>query len=178
MIFGGWSFSSQYSNTIIYDIEKDEWVDPELTHEIPKWNVGGIMTPSIPSWKYFIFGGSVGQFEDGGNRANSKYVDDSWVLDIDGLYWSVVSLENEDSKDKSNSVRPKPRESTAMFYDSNESRVIIFGGWANNWLNDMWALNVSSITGPPYAIFSIKPSLGPITGKTKVTVIGDGFKDS
>lgn len=65
-----------------------------------------------------------------------------------------------------------------MFYDSNESRVIIFGGWANNWLSDMWALNVSSVTGPPYAIFSIKPSLGPITGKTKVTVIGDGFKDS
>lgn len=60
MIFGGWSFSSQYSNTIIYDIEKDEWIDPELTHEIPKWNAGGIMTPSIPSWKYFIFGGSVG----------------------------------------------------------------------------------------------------------------------
>lgn len=89
-----------------------------------------------------------------------------------------MSLENEDSKDKSNSVRPRPRESTAMFYDSTESRVIIFGGWANNWLNDMWALNVSSITGPPYAIFSIKPSLGPITGKTKITVIGDGFKDS
>jgi dynein heavy chain, axonemal len=42
----------------------------------------------------------------------------------------------------------------------------------------MWGMNVSSITGPPYAIFSIKPSLGPLTGKTKVEICGEGFKNS
>lgn len=65
-----------------------------------------------------------------------------------------------------------------MFFDSNDSRLIIFGGWANNWLTDMVALNVSSITGPPYAIYSIRPSLGPLTGKTKVIIIGEGFRDT
>lgn len=40
----------------------------------------------------------------------------------------------------------------------------------------MWALNVSTITGPPYAIFGIKPNLGPLTGKTKVKINGEGFK--
>jgi dynein heavy chain len=40
------------------------------------------MAASIPSWKYFIFGGSVGSFEEGGNRTNSRFVDDSWVLDV------------------------------------------------------------------------------------------------
>jgi dynein heavy chain len=41
----------------------------------------------------------------------------------------------------------------------------------------MWVLPVGAITGPPYAIFDIKPSLGPLTGKTKVTIIGAGFKE-
>jgi dynein heavy chain, axonemal len=42
----------------------------------------------------------------------------------------------------------------------------------------MWSLNVSSITGPPYAIFAIKPNLGPLTGKTKVEIVGEGFKNN
>jgi dynein heavy chain len=42
----------------------------------------------------------------------------------------------------------------------------------------MWSLNVSTITGPPYAIFDISPKLGPLTGKTKVNITGDGFTES
>lgn len=75
-------------------------------------------------------------------------------------------------------VFPKARENPAIFYDQNDSRLIIHGGWSNNWLNDMWALNVSTITGPPYAIFDISPNLGPLTGRTKVLIKGDGFTDS
>jgi len=41
----------------------------------------------------------------------------------------------------------------------------------------MWALNVAMITGPPYAIFGIKPPLGPLTGKTKCHIFGE-FIDS
>lgn len=40
-----------------------------------------------------------------------------------------------------------------MFFEKDDSRLIIFGGWANNWLDDMYALNVGNITGPSYAIF-------------------------
>ncbi len=45
-------------------------------------------------------------------------------------------------------------------------------------MNDCWSLNISTIVGPPYAIFSISPSLGPLTGKTKVIITGAGYKDS
>ena len=45
---------------MIYDIEKNEYIDPEVVHESPKWNHSAVLAPSIPSWKYFIFGGSVG----------------------------------------------------------------------------------------------------------------------
>jgi len=81
---------------MIYDIEKDEWIDPEIAHEIPKWNMSGMMAPSIPSWKYFVFGGSVGSFEEGGNRTNSRYVDDSFFLDIDTLSWNTINLESDE----------------------------------------------------------------------------------
>lgn len=42
----------------------------------------------------------------------------------------------------------------------------------------MWSLNVSTITGPPYAIFDMQPKLGPLTGNTEVIIEGDGFTDS
>lgn len=52
--------------------------------------MAGIMVPSIPSWKYFIFGGQVGNFEEGGNRTASRLVDDTFVLDVDAKKWSPV----------------------------------------------------------------------------------------
>lgn len=77
-----------------------------------------------------------------------------------------------------NETRPKAREAPAIFYDQNESRIMVHGGWKNDWMNDIWSLNVSTITGPPYAIFDMQPKLGPLTGKTKVSIFGDGFTDS
>jgi len=65
-----------------------------------------------------------------------------------------------------------------LFYDSTDSKLILFGGWANNWLGETYSLRVSMITGPPYAIYNITPGMGPLTGKTKVLIDGDGFKDS
>lgn len=40
------------------------------------------MVKAIPSWKYFIFGGSIGNFEEGGNRTTSKMSDECFVLDL------------------------------------------------------------------------------------------------
>lgn len=60
----------------------------------------------------------------------------------------------------------------------NDNQIVIFGGWNNKWLDDMWSLNTSKITGPKYAIYSIGPKRGPVTGKTKVNIKGVGFKQN
>jgi dynein heavy chain, axonemal len=176
IIYGGWSNTTQHSDLFIYDIKKNEWIDPEVSHENPRWYHMGVMVPAIPSWKYFVFGGSVGNFEEGGNRTLSKFSDDAYVLDMNlannmkNLKWTSVQLEDQ--------KKPRAREAGALFYDSNESRLVLFGGWANNWIVEVESLSVSLITGPPYAIYSMKPSMGPLTGRTKVLIRGDGFKDS
>lgn len=50
------------------------------------------MAPSIPSWKYFIFGGSVGSFDEGSNRTISKFVKDSYYFDVNAMDWKIVNL--------------------------------------------------------------------------------------
>jgi hypothetical protein len=42
----------------------------------------------------------------------------------------------------------------------------------------MYALKVNMITGPPYAIYNIEPKMGPLTGKTKIKIYGDGFRET
>jgi dynein heavy chain, axonemal len=66
----------------------------------------------------------------------------------------------------------------AICYDKEESRLIVCGGWANKWLDDVWQINVSSIVGPPYAVTSIKPGLGQVTGGQKIQLSGIGFKST
>ena len=76
------------------------------------------MAQSIPSWKYFIFGGSVGSFEEGGNRTISRYVNDVFYLDVDFMDWKNVNLVPEENT--KTIVSPKQREAPAIFYDSHE----------------------------------------------------------
>ena len=72
--------------------------------------------------------------------------------------------------------RPPPREYSAMSYDDNTRRLVVFGGWHNGWLNDLYALDVSKLVGPSYAITSIDPPLGQISGGVPITIKGVGFK--
>lgn len=73
---------------------------------------------------------------------------------------------------------PTPRGETCIAYDARTSRLVLFGGWSNRWFGDLHVCKVGDVVGPPYAIDSISPTLGPLTGMTKCTILGVGFKSS
>ena len=70
---------------------------------------------------------------------------------------------------------PSPREDCSVGYDTKTCQLVFFGGWRQGWLGDLHCLNVAGIVGPPYAVQSVEPSTGPVTGNTPVTLHGIGF---
>jgi len=77
------------------------------------------------------------------------------VLDeLKACAYKKVAPENEN-------VLPSTRENASFVYDQDEQRLILFGGWSNNYLDDIYQINIGSITGPDYAIYQINPPLGP-----------------
>jgi dynein heavy chain len=175
-IYGGWNLETQFSDIAVYNIETGEWFDPDIYNDMPRWNFSACMVEAIPSWKYFIFGGEQGDFPEGGPRRFGTFVNSSSVLDIDSMSW--MNIKTEDEEEENGPFLPQEREYSSMIYDTKNYRLVIFGGWANEWLDDVQALNVSSIVGPPYAITEIIPNLGQLTGGNTITVKGVGFKDT
>lgn len=63
--YGGWNSETQYNNVIIFDLNTQEWSDPDIYNDVSRWNHSAVMVEAIPSWKYFIFGGESTNFNEG-----------------------------------------------------------------------------------------------------------------
>ena len=160
-IYGGWNSESQYNNIIQFNLDKLEWSDPDIYNDLPRWNHSAIMVEAIPSYKYFVFGGESGEFPEGGPRHFGHCVNSACYLDIETMHWTTIKTEDGDAQVKP--LLPPAREYTAMAYDKKQSRLLVFGGWNNRWFDDLYALSVSKIVGPLYAITEILPSLGQLS---------------
>jgi len=167
--YGGWNSETQYNNIIIFDMNTNEWSDPDIYNDVSRWNHSAIMVEAIPTWKYFIFGGESTNFNEGQARTFGEYVNSACYLDIGSMNWAEIKPESAEI--------PTPREYAAISYDSANSRMLIFGGWNNGWLSDVYALHVNKIVGPSYAVTEIDPPLGQLTGGVPVNIKGVGFKD-
>lgn len=167
--YGGWNSDSQFNNIIVFDMNTCEWTDPDIYNGVSRWNHSAIMVEAIPTWKYFIFGGESTDFAEGSDRTFGAYVNSSYFLDIGTMNWTEIKPEN--------GLMPVAREYAACSYDYSNSRLLIFGGWNNGWLNDLHALAVNKVVGPSYAITEIDPPLGQLTGGVPVNIKGQGFKD-
>ena len=181
LVFGGCSANTQFNNCHQFDTETNEWKDIELTYGTPRWNMSAIFVEAIPSNKFFVFGGSIGDFDEGSQRNLGQLTNDIFVLDINSMSFEVDSVkvaEELNSIPEEEKQLPKPREKAALIFDKNDSRLIVFGGWNGNWLGDLYSLSVAKIVGPPYAVNECEPNLGPLTGRTKIIIKGVGFSET
>jgi dynein heavy chain len=175
-IFGGSNSITQFNDLHISDTEEDVlcWAnfDNSLGGGVqrPRWNHAACSVMAIPSWKVFLFGGRGGQLDtrQGGNTQGT-FLNDVGVLDTGVGVWQYPNYGTE-----ANDILgdpPAPRADCAMDYDHKGSRLIVFGGWANEWYDEVYMLDV----GPPYAIMDVYPTSGPITGNTALSIEGIDF---
>jgi len=157
-INGGWNSISQFANSWLFDIEKKEWSELDLNMEIPRWNHVVTIVPALPKSKIFIFGGSTGYFEEGSARNFGEMSRQVLYMDVLDELKSVAYKKVVPDNDN---VLPSTRENSSFVYDQDEQRLVLFGGWSNNYLNDIYQINIGSITGPDYAIYQVNPALGP-----------------
>lgn len=122
-----------------------------------------------------MFGGSCAEYTEGTARSLGNFDNQICIFDDATRSWDSPTL--DDDTGVGMAMQPERREHTSIVYDHKESRLVIFGGWNNKWVSDIWAVNVSKIVGPPYSISEIEPAMGPLTGKTPCIVKGIGFNE-
>lgn len=165
-VFGGANSAVQLQDVCVLDTEFDppQWAKLATTLPTPTWNQCSCSVIAIPTWKIFTFGGVTGNLTE--NDRMGKISNSTSILDTGIGRWQYPRVEGK---------APPPRSDCCMVYDPKGSRLLVFGGWADEWLNDVYSLDVGNIVGPPYAITDMYPTIGPITGGTEVTIVGIDF---
>lgn len=167
-VIGGWNSMSQFDNMYVLDTSTNTWSKPSTQNDFgpPRWNFSAVSVFAVPYWKVFIFGGNSGDLNEGGNP-QGQYLNDMVVLETGTHTWTRPTTVGN---------VPSERGETQIVYDPRLSRIIVFGGWANRWFGDICMCKVGDVVGPPYSITDISPSMGPVTGNTKCTINGVGFR--
>ena len=130
-----------------------------------------LLVPALPNPKWFVFGGSIDDRGESTGRCFGSMDSRVGVFDIKSIgqmSWDEPIVEQK--------LKPPIREGSSIVYHDQSSRMIVFGGWGRNkWLDDIWAINLSTVTGPPYAVYETTPSMGPVSGGTRIRIKGEGF---
>lgn len=167
-LYGGWNTSTCYNNAIKYDFQKNEWSTTNINNDnFYVWNHCGLDVDAVPSWKYFVFGGCTpsSTFDELKPRERAKCVNKVYYCDLDHQILEEVKLED------SNTI-PEPREDSTMVYYRPTKNLIVFGGWNNEWYNEIYGLCVSSIVGPSYSVRKVEPPMGRISGNQEIKIFG------
>jgi len=140
------------------------WSNVDTSMRECRWTFASVAVMAIPYWKIFVFGGKTGQVSE--DEKQETFANDIAILDTGNNRWYYPEIKGN---------KPSPRADTAMEFDSKLSKLLVFGGWQGEWMNDLYFLDVGSIVGPPYAVTDVYPTLGPITGGTSMEILGIDF---
>jgi len=113
-VYGGWGIFDMRADMWIYKIDENEWIDPEFDYDIPRWNHAAHMYQHPPMWKYFVFGGSTGTFDESEPRTLGSFTDTLHVFDVSQDQWTgvVAPLEiGEKAGPLAKPVKPQARDS-------------------------------------------------------------------
>lgn len=164
LVCGGWNSVMQFNDLHVFDTRTNAWTALEgsqMGTALPRWNHAACAVAAIPYAKVFTFGGVLG--EPGNYNSQGTFTNDVAVLDSGDLVWTTPEIQGEP---------PCGRADSTLAYDDKGSRLLVVGGWANVWLNDVYCLDVSCVVGPPYGVTSVFPTTGPSTGGTHLVLEG------
>uniref|UniRef100_G1KS35 Host cell factor C2 n=1 Tax=Anolis carolinensis TaxID=28377 RepID=G1KS35_ANOCA len=147
LVFGGMVEYGRYSNDL-YELQASRWLWKKMKPQHP--STGLPPCPrlghsfSLYGNKCYLFGGLANESEDSNNNI-PRYLNDFYELELQhgsGITgWNIPVTKG---------VLPSPREShTAVIYcrkDSGNAKMFIFGGMSGCRLNDLWELDIESMT--------------------------------
>eukprot|EP00961_Rhodomonas_salina_P015466 207669-Rhodomonas_salina.5 len=176
MIMGGRNHSTYFDDVHFLNLNSHVWTTLE---DVPSpmapcliANHLAVAIPSVPNYKIFVFGGQEGSST---SRTEWKYINNVNCLECGRMEWMAS---DEHGANFVHGTFPSAREDVAYAYDKKGGKIFVHGGWADKFLNELYSLDVSAIVGPPYAVYSLHPSEGPLTGSTPVRIVGEDFRPS
>ncbi len=151
ILFGGLDGMIYSNETWAYDLNTNTWTNMTPSTK-PSARVFSSMVYDSINDKIILFGGS----ESGTPN------DETWVYDLDTNTWTNMAP----------SPKPSPRSSHSMAYDSNNNKVILFGGIYESDVNDeTWAYNLDTNTWT-----NMTPSTHP-KARQKHSMVYDSIND-
>jgi len=166
-VIGGRDQTTNFDDMHILELPTMTWSQAEPVLPEPCTGLLASAIESVPSYKLFIFGG---QTSSDKSRAEWRFINDVHVLDTCTWNWNASDI--------TYGTPPLPREDGAWAFDAKAARMVMYGGWANEWVGDCYTLDVAGIVGPPYAVTELEPCMGPYIGGTTVRVLGLNFVES
>ncbi|KYO36444.1 host cell factor 2 [Alligator mississippiensis] len=147
LVFGGMVEYGRYSNDI-YELQASRWLWKKVKPQPP--STGSPPCPrlghsfSLYGNKCYLFGGLANESEDSNNNV-PRYLNDFYELELQHgsgvIGWSIPVTKG---------ILPSPREShTSIIYcrkDLGIPKMYIFGGMCGCRLNDLWELDIGTMT--------------------------------
>ncbi|XP_031455882.1 host cell factor 2 isoform X3 [Phasianus colchicus] len=147
LVFGGMVEYGRYSNDL-YELQASRWLWKKVKPQAP--STGSPPCPrlghsfSLYGNKCYLFGGLANESEDSNNNV-PRYLNDFYELELQHgsgvVGWSIPVTKG---------ILPSPREShTAIVYcrkDLGVPKMYIFGGMCGCRLNDLWELDIETMT--------------------------------
>ncbi|XP_075013360.1 host cell factor 2 isoform X4 [Calonectris borealis] len=147
LVFGGMVEYGRYSNDL-YELQASRWLWKKVKPQAP--STGSPPCPrlghsfSLYGNKCYLFGGLANESEDSNNNV-PRYLNDFYELELQHgsgvVGWSIPVTKG---------ILPSPREShTAVVYcrkDLGSPKMYIFGGMCGCRLNDLWELDIETMT--------------------------------